>query len=195
MEADALRRGRERPPPDPEQNVTFIVNQPHVEPGGYLGGIQNFATATDERAHELWRRTLDCFVNELAAACDEAPVVLLLDNFDGGTADMREWLFGVLRRRVFERSVTGFCELVLVLAGRHVYLDDLRAMLGERFDRDADVLAPLSVWEPDHVRTWLRLRGKDHDDTDVQWYYKNVAVRGYTILQLETTLAYLEERQ
>jgi hypothetical protein len=147
------------------QELKLILQDNEIRDAN-VGAIQNIMR-TDPDAF-LRDRALDSFVEEFQARCGERPLVLLLDRFDRGSPEAQQWFLGMLRGRVFARDQDAFGQLLVVIAGEDVRLEELPLMLGDRFEQDADVIHPLTLWNEEHIRTWLTRSGVPHRDVDIQ---------------------------
>jgi hypothetical protein len=99
---------------------------------------------------------MDAFWEDLEGATQDRSVVILLDQYESASPDVRAWMLSVLENRIF-RDPGHYSGLVLVLAceSRKMPMAELRGIIGDRFAELVCCVPELSKWDAVHVQQWV----------------------------------------
>jgi hypothetical protein len=111
-----------------------------------------------EELDDLVERSIEAFFIELAAHCHKRLTVVMIDAFDRGGKEMRDWLLtDFLMPYCFDLEQRP-ARLAVVVAGRDV--PPCEAVLGaERYKRLVVPIPALSPLERDHIKQLFEHRG------------------------------------
>lgn len=115
-------------------------------------------TLTPEQQREAHTVSVRAFLQDLAAICQQQPVVLMLDAYERCQPELRRWLIDHLLEHHCFNLERRPAHLLLVLAGRELPEFDL---YWSREDCQAVVksIRSLSRWQSRHVEACLKLHG------------------------------------
>ncbi len=173
---------------DVDISVKAAVDRGTVGKGAIVAGIydSNIYVLPDRGTggwDEVARKAcISAFLDDLDVACREQSVVILLDQYERKSDDIHTWLVGALRNRVFATS-GGYFGLVLVFAGNHVPVSELKGILRDAFASVVCSIDRLSDWEDHHVREWLNRLAVSYHEEDIPFIRKRLSV-GWTLSQI-----------
>jgi hypothetical protein len=118
------------------------------------GGMQ----LDQDLEEDLREQAVSAFLDDLRGHCAERPVVLLIDSYENCGEELEYWIPTFLRGHVFDEEQR-LENLIVVLAGQHVPTPAIQDTLGDRYERMVRSVEQLSLWDPEHVEKYLKVKG------------------------------------
>jgi hypothetical protein len=140
-------------------------------------GIE-WTSAQEEQAR---RRCIRAFFEDLKTLADANALVVLLDSYDRCSSDLKSWIIDEFVRPLCFNVTRRPQQLLMVLAGQEV--PDFAAMLQERYVTLVRSRRPLSGWQKEHVKDFLRVHEYGNlSDKDVDTVWDKIQ-QGFSIRQ------------
>jgi hypothetical protein len=123
--------------------------------------IVNPVEWTADLEAEAQKQCITAFYRDLKEVCQETPLVLLMDSWDGcRNEEVRKWVHTFLRQSCFDLKNRPD-RLVFVLAGRPDDFPNFKSLYGEKYERVVRPVEQFQEWGNDQLRDFLRVNGLD----------------------------------
>jgi hypothetical protein len=152
----------------------------------FLGGQHQHIEApprewTGQQKEIARRACADAFLDDLRTITANQQVLLLVDTWERCPPVVKSWL----QKRLLLKHVLGKepTRLTVVVAGQEI------PPVANGADSIVRTLDSLNLWNDDHIRKYLELRGAEADDSDVATIRRGLHERGWTFDDLESFIS------